>query len=71
MLNKPETDQVIAQMRDLTPAIWWALYTGMLEKGFTSEQAMRLLEVQVYAACGSPGTAFKSSNLDTKKKEEE
>lgn len=67
--NKAEMDQALAQVRDTLPALWWALHAGMLEKGFSTEQAMRLLEVHIYSSSGIPGTAFKSSVPDGKKEE--
>lgn len=53
-------DQTIAEVRDRLPALWWALYIGCIEKGFTADQAMVLLK------------AFISShNSDNKEKSDE
>lgn len=41
--NKSEFDQELANIRDTLPSLYWALYTGCLEKGFTSAQAMQIV----------------------------
>lgn len=41
--SKSEIDQALAHLRDATPGIWWALYSGCLEKGFNPEQALKLV----------------------------
>lgn len=40
--SKSNFDQELAQLRDAIPAIWWAVYTGCVEKGFTPDQALQL-----------------------------
>lgn len=38
-----KTDQLLAVIRDTLPAVWWAVYSGCIDKGFTPEQAMQLV----------------------------
>jgi len=37
----PEYDQQLANIRNGLPALWWALYVGCMEAGFSEVQAMR------------------------------
>jgi hypothetical protein len=46
----PSLDQMAAQLREVFPAMWWALYSGMLEKGFTAEQSLDLLKTYISTA---------------------
>lgn len=48
--NSASIDQMLANIRDMVPAVWWALYSGSVEKGFTPEQAMDLLKVWIRAS---------------------
>lgn len=41
-LTDAEFDQQLAETRDRLPRIWWALYQGNLEVGFSEAQALRL-----------------------------
>lgn len=38
-----ENDQVAASIRDQFPPVWWGLYTGCMERGFTEKQAFALV----------------------------
>lgn len=42
--DKAKFDQEIASMRDSLPTIWWALYSGAVDKGFTTSQALALTQ---------------------------
>lgn len=41
--DRAKMDQDLAKFRDSAPAMYWALYSGCLEKGFTPDQAMRIV----------------------------
>lgn len=41
-MSDPEFDQQCAEARDKLPQLWWSIYSGCLEKGFTEEQALTL-----------------------------
>ena len=45
--QKAEFDQKLAEHREILPGIWWALYSGSVEKGFSEEQAMDLLKTHI------------------------
>lgn len=38
-----EIEQAAAEVRDGLTTLWWGMYTGCLERGFTEAQAMSLL----------------------------
>ena len=40
-----EIDQEAAMVRDGLTAVYWALYSGCLERGFTEAQAMSILHI--------------------------
>lgn len=42
-MNQNEFDQQMASLRDGLPSVWWALYDGCLNKGFSADQSMQLL----------------------------
>lgn len=43
-MNKADMDQKLAEVRVLL-TLWWSIYSGCLEKGFTEQQAIELLKV--------------------------
>jgi len=42
-MNPPNVDQQLANIRDNLPRLWWALYEGCKDTGFTDEQALRIV----------------------------
>jgi len=42
-MTKQELDQACAEIRDTMPGLWWALYTGCKEQGFTDDQSLKLV----------------------------
>ena len=47
-------DQSLAELRELVPGGWWAMYSGAVEKGFTKTQAMELVKTHTFASHGCP-----------------
>ncbi len=43
--ERADNDRKLAELRDFLPALWWALYSGCLEKGFSEIQALELVKV--------------------------
>ena len=43
LLTPPGFDQDLAKLRDMLPAVWWAIYSGCIDKGFSKEQALLLV----------------------------
>ena len=60
MLNPSEFDQAMAEMREVTPRIWWNLYDGCLAAGFTPQQAISLVQTYILSQ-GQQGTRPDSS----------
>lgn len=46
-MNNSNYDQVLAEVRDKVPALWWALYSGCLEQGFNPLQAIELVKTYI------------------------
>lgn len=44
-------EQELAKMRDTLPRIWWALYVGCTEAGFTQEQSLSLVQTFCLTQC--------------------
>lgn len=40
-------DQILAEIRDSIPGLWWALYSGCLEAGFSEYQAFELVKAWI------------------------
>lgn len=38
-----EFDQNAAKLRESLPTMWWAVYSGCVDKGFTAEQSLVIL----------------------------
>lgn len=36
-------------VRELFPPIWWGLYVGLQEQGFTKDQALQLVKTYILA----------------------
>lgn len=54
------TEQELASMRDGLPPVWWALYRGSTDTGFTKEEALYLLGCWIMSQCPNgtfPGKA--------------
>lgn len=49
-----QIDQGLAEIRELTPGAWWAMYQGAMDKGFTPTQAMELVKTHMFASHGCP-----------------
>ncbi len=45
--KRAETEQSIAAIRETLPAMWWGMYQGCIDQGFSTEQAMSLVEMQI------------------------
>jgi hypothetical protein len=41
--KQQKADQDFAKIRDGIPAVWWALYTGCKERGFSDQQSFALV----------------------------
>lgn len=52
-MNKSEVEQLLAQMRDVLPRTWMAIYQGSLAAGFDSHEAFTLTQTYIL----SQGTA--------------
>lgn len=42
-------DQNLAAARDTFPRLWWSLYTGAVNSGFTDSQSMSLVQTWILA----------------------
>lgn len=40
--DKAQLDQSAAALKELMPTMWWAVYSGCVNKGFTPDQAIKL-----------------------------
>jgi len=50
MLNAKQRammDQSIAALSEMLPDLWWGLFQGCVEKGFSEEQAIELIKQYV------------------------
>lgn len=45
--KQAETDQAIASVGYLYPSLWWNLYQGCKDKGFSETQAMELVKAYI------------------------
>lgn len=52
--KQAQFDRALAEIREMTPGSWWALYSGSVEKGFSPTQAMDLLRSYIFASQGCP-----------------
>lgn len=52
--NRQRLEQDIATTRDTLPQLWWALYSGNLEKGFEPAQALSLVQTYILGMTGNP-----------------
>lgn len=41
--KRAQRDQDLATIRDSLPAMWWSLYQGCIDAGFTETDAMKLV----------------------------
>lgn len=48
------SDQKLAEIRDSLPAIWWAYFSGCVDKGFTREEALSVLKCWIRITHRSP-----------------
>lgn len=48
--NKAEFDQMLANMRDVLPSMWWSVYVGCTDKGFSPAQALELTKTYITAS---------------------
>jgi len=46
-------EQQHAEIRDVLPGCWWAIYSGCIGKGFSPSQAFELLRVYIF--CNGTG----------------
>ena len=60
-------DELFASIRDRMPPLWWALYTGSREAGFTDEQALILVQAFIIGSNVKSvfPTPFGKSNTQT------
>lgn len=42
-MNTAEFDQQLAEFKDTIPKLYWALYAGCQNEGFTKEEAMEIV----------------------------
>jgi len=42
-------EQTMAEIRTTIPRLWWALYTGAMEQGFSAAQALELVKASIHA----------------------
>ncbi len=50
MLNdelRAETDQAAAALGEMCPEVWWNIFDGCVKKGFTRQEALRLIEAYI------------------------
>lgn len=40
-------EQALAELTEVFPSLWWQLYTGCREQGFSAEQAMDLVKTYI------------------------
>lgn len=45
--EQPNLDQQLAELRDTLPRMWWAMYQGAIDAGFTEKQAFTLVCVNI------------------------
>ena len=41
------SDQDLAQLRDVLPRIWWAIFKGSIQVGFTEQQSFSLTQTYI------------------------
>ena len=59
--EQAKLDQEIAQAGEMLPTMYWALYSGCVERGFTENQAMAIvLEFIAKPSfdCGDPSSTY-------------
>ena len=42
-----DMDQASKAMADTFPTLWWGLFKGCVDKGFTREEALELVKAQI------------------------
>ena len=42
-INMQEFDQCTSALRDMVPTMWWSLFNESVKKGFTREEALKLV----------------------------
>ena len=42
-MNTHEMDQMLAQIKEELPKMYWAIYTGCIDEGFTEVQALQIV----------------------------
>ena len=47
-------DQAMAAMGEFLPKLWWSIYQGCIDQGFTKDQAFSIL-IQYMKSTGVPG----------------
>ena len=52
--KRAETDQAIAQMEEVLPAMIWGLYEKYQESGFTEPQSFELVKIHVLGIAKGP-----------------
>ena len=58
-INMQEFDQCTSALRDMVPTMWWSLFNESVKKGFTREEALKLVMNYTRATLG------KGSNDDS------
>lgn len=42
-----KADQVLSMIADMLPPVWWNLFDGCIEKGFTRDEALSILKTYI------------------------
>lgn len=74
MLNdkkRAEFQQSLAGINEVMPAMWWCLYSGCLEQGFSPMQSLLLVQTQILASCTSGINGTSGQAPDEKPKDDE